>query len=81
MIHCDFPKVSERTLDELLFWWPSIAAKARDEWERGFTQSILVCSRRRGWQPTAKQLGIMQRMVSEWFAAPPRAADDLPLIE
>ena len=81
MKHANFPEIGERTVDELLFWWPNITAKAKGEWERGFTKSILLCSRRRGWQPTAKQLGIMRRMVADWFSGPPRAADELPLIE
>jgi hypothetical protein len=50
---------------------------ARDEWAKGFAESVLKQSRRRGWHPSAKQLAAMQRMVSELFTGP----DDGALIE
>ena len=56
-----------RSVDELLFWWPTITRKAGNDWAKGFAVSIMAASRRRNWKPSDKQLGIMRRMVSELF--------------
>ena len=67
------------SLEEILFWWPSIIRRASNDWAKGFARSILKCSRRRNWQPTPKQLSIMRRMVSELFTH--GNDDDFALIE
>ena len=53
---------------------------ATDEWAKNFAKSIMKQSRRRGWQPTAKQLARMRVMVSDLFVRS-AADDDLSLIE
>ena len=56
-----------------LFWGPHrIAdfpppAAAASKWTRGFAKSVLRQSRRRGWEPTPKQLAMMRRLVAELF--------------
>jgi hypothetical protein len=55
------------TVDELLFWLPSVLRREPNEFTRGFVVSILARSKRRGWKPTEKQLAIMRRIVSDLF--------------
>ncbi len=66
-----------RSIDELVWYMPIVARMARDEWAKGFAESVLKQSRRRGWRPSVKQMATMQRMVSELFSGP----DDGALIE
>lgn len=69
-------------LEELLWSWPSVISRAPDGWARGFALSIAKQSRRKNWKPSAKQLGLMQRMVAELYRAPaPEEADDWNPIE
>lgn len=72
-----FPEIGERSADECLHWLPTIARTATDDWACGFAYSILKQSKRRGWQPSPKQLALMRRLVSELFSQD----DDLILIE
>ena len=62
------PITRERSVQELMFHWPAVRRRAADDWTRDFTRSIAASSFRPNWKPTAKQLGIMQRMVSDLFA-------------
>lgn len=72
----------ERSVEELLFWWPTITRQASTDFAKGFAISIMAASRRRTWTPSAKQLGIMRRMVSDWFSRRGREDDDdLSVIE
>lgn len=74
------PITRERSLEELLFHWKAVCNRAGDDWTKGFTRSIAVAAQRRNWQPTPKQLGIMQRLVSDLFVN--RAdSDDAQVIE
>lgn len=57
-----------RSLDELLWSWPSVTAAARTDWERGFARSIAKASKRRGWKPSPKQLQLMNRLVDALYA-------------
>ena len=74
-------------IESLIWWIPSIASRGRTAWERDFAKSILLQSRRRGWVPSGKQLGIMRRLVEDFRSRPYGAAlveveDDLgPLVE
>lgn len=71
----------ERSVQELMFHWPIVIRRAKDDWSRCFTLSIAAAaSRRPGWRPTPKQLGVMQRLVSELFTRPPEP-DDFEVIE
>ncbi|WP_299129586.1 hypothetical protein [uncultured Amaricoccus sp.] len=72
-----FPEIGERSVDECLHWLPTIARAAKNDWARDFARSIRAQSRRKGWNPTPKQLALMRRLVSELFAQD----DDLILIE
>jgi hypothetical protein len=56
-----------RPIEELIWHMPAVSKMATDEWAKSFAESIVRQSRRRGWQPSAKQLALMHRMVSELF--------------
>ena len=64
----------DRSVEELLHHWPAVIFRADDAWTKGFTRSIAAESKRRNWYPTPKQLGVMQRLVSD-FLAPVRMSD------
>lgn len=66
-------------IERLLFHWPSVIGQARTEWASGFAASIAKQSRRKGWRPTDRQLGMMRRMVSDLFSQSGR--HDMPVIE
>ena len=70
-----------RNIEELLFHMQAAARAAGTAWARDFANSIATQSRRRAWNPTEKQLGIMRRMVSEMFTACRDEEDDMHLIE
>ncbi|WP_421906758.1 hypothetical protein [Mameliella sp.] len=55
-------------LERLLHYMPTIAREATNEWAKGFAGSVLRQSRRRGWEPSPKQLSMMRRLVSDLFA-------------
>ena len=59
--------VGKRTLEELLFHWRAVIGAAPKGWARGFALSVQKQSRKAGWQPTARQLQVMQQMVAELF--------------
>jgi hypothetical protein len=67
-----------RSIEEALYHMPTVAKLATNEWAKSFAESIVKQSRRRGWQPSAKQSALMQRMVSELFT---RRDDGDALIE
>lgn len=69
------------SLEEILFWWPSIIRRASNDWAKGFALSIQRASRRRNWQPSPKQLSIMRRMVRDMFTPGALEEDDAILIE
>lgn len=63
-----------RSVEELIWYMPVVAGRARDEWAKGFAESIVKQARRRNWNPSAKQLALMQRMVAELFTCPDEGA-------
>lgn len=69
--------MTPRTVDELLFHWRQVIAVAPKGWARDFALSIQKARRRSGWQPSAKQLALMRRMVPELFTD----RDNGPLFE
>lgn len=79
MKHQTFPSIRQRSAEECLFHMPTIARVATDEWARGFASSVMRQSRRKGWNPTPKQLGMMRRMVAELFRH--EADEDFTVIE
>lgn len=56
-----------RSVDECLFHFSAIARTSTDRWAKEFATSILRQSRRKGWRPTDRQLGLMRKLVSELF--------------
>jgi hypothetical protein len=48
---------------------------SRDDWGFNFTLSILRHNKRRGWEPSAKQLSVMRQLVAE-LAEPGEALID-----
>jgi hypothetical protein len=38
------------------------------DWERGFCASVIRQSRRGGFAPTDKQVSILRRLASKWWA-------------
>lgn len=77
MKHSTFP-AQGTSLDELLFWWPSITRRATEEWAKGFCQSVLKQSKRRNWKPSDKQLHIMRQLHREMFSG---TNDDMQVVE
>lgn len=51
-------------VDRLLFSWGRVIRDA-EGWARGFTLSIQRDRKKPGWNPSAKQLSLMRRMVAE----------------
>jgi len=80
MMQQTFP-IQERSVEELIFWWPQVVRRAGNDWAKGFALSIMAASRRRNWKPTEKQLGIMRRMVADFFTSKGRDDEDMALIE
>ena len=66
-------------LERHLLHLETVAAHAGDDWARGCAASVLRQSRRRGWKPSAKQAGIMRRLVAELFLH--NGEGDVTLIE
>jgi hypothetical protein len=60
-------------IERLLHHMPSVAIHAQNTWAKGFAQSVTKQSRRKGWQPSPKQLSMMRALVSDLFA---HAGDD-----
>lgn len=55
------------SLEELLWSWPSVIRRAPEGWARTFALSIAQQSKRKNWQPSEKQLGIMRGMVADLY--------------
>ncbi len=55
-------------IERLLHHMPTVASLAENEWAKGFALSVTRQSRRRGWAPSQKQLGIMRGLVADLFA-------------
>ena len=55
------------SLEELLWSWKAVIRRAPEGWARNFALSIARQARRKDWAPSAKQLGIMQRMVADLY--------------
>jgi phage gp16-like protein len=55
-------------IERLLHHMPAVTANAENTWAKGFAQSVVKQSRRKGWKPTAKQLSVMQGLVADLFA-------------
>jgi hypothetical protein len=56
-----------RTLDELLHHWRAVIGQAPQGFPRNFALSIQRARRNPDWQPSARQMAVMQTMVAELF--------------
>ena len=76
-------KPSPDGIERLLHHMPTVASLAQNTWAKGFTQSITHQSRRRGWQPSTKQLSVTRGLVSDQFthAPDPDQGGDIQLID
>lgn len=68
-------------IERLLHHMPTVARLAEETWARGFAQSVLKQSRRRGWTPSPKQLPVMREMVSALFTQAEGSAESIQVIE
>jgi hypothetical protein len=57
--------MKQRPLELLLCHLRAIAKDPKDKWARNFARSILRQSKKPIWQPSAKQLTIMERLVDD----------------
>ena len=62
---------------EVLLHHMRSTASSQVEWEADFARSVLRQAKRPGWKPSAKQLTIMERLVSEMF----NETDELEVLE
>lgn len=75
------PIASPDEIERLLHHMPTVAAHAENTWAKGFAQSVIEQSRRRGWVPSLKQLSVMRKLVADLFAYGPDQGGDVSLIE
>ncbi|WP_138058734.1 hypothetical protein [Sulfitobacter pontiacus] len=68
-------------IERLLHHMPSVAIHAKNPWIKSFAQSVTKQARRKGWQPSPKQLSIMRGLVSDLFAYGCDEGGDIQLIE
>ncbi len=68
-------------VERLLHHMPTIAEQTESDWVKGFAQSIIRQSRRRGWFPTQKQLSMMSGLVTDLFVNGDDQGGDIQLIE
>ena len=79
--HAFRQQLSGAEVERLLFHMPTVAARAQNEWARGFAQSIVRQSRRRGWHPSLKQLSVMRELVADLFLHCGNEGGEIELIE
>ena len=60
--------VSADEIERLLHHMPTVAQTAKNDWTKGFAQSVVKQARRKGWSPSGKQLAVMRELVSDLFA-------------
>lgn len=70
-------------IERLLHHMSTVASQSGNDWSRGFALSVTKQSKRKGWAPSPKQLGMMRTLVSDLFAYGPDAdqGGDVQLIE
>lgn len=62
--------MTPRCSDECVLRWPLVLAMRLTPWERRFAEDVADRAKNAFWRPSAKQLEIMRRMVSEAMAEP-----------
>lgn len=73
--------VSSAEIERLLFHLGAVARSASSERAKGFAQSIIKQSYRKGWTPSAKQLPAMRELVSDLFRYSGDGEDDFEVID
>lgn len=68
-------------IERLLHHMPTVARLAENDWTKGFAQSVIRQSYRKGWTPSLKQLPVMRELVSDLFRHASNEGGDLDLIE
>jgi hypothetical protein len=61
------PICNPSEVERLLHHMPTVAAKAENDWARGFAKSITKQARRKDWWPSQKQLPLMRELVTDLF--------------
>lgn len=61
-------RTSPVEIERLLFHMPTCARQATDAWAAQFARDMARRRHWRNWQPSAKQIDVMRRMVSDLFA-------------
>jgi hypothetical protein len=75
------PQASPDEIERLLHHMPTVASSAENTWAAGFAHSVTKQSRRRGWEPSEKQLSVMRGLVADLFAYGGKEGGDISLIE
>ena len=73
--------VNPYEVERLLHHMPAVAAKAENDFARGFAASVTRQALRKGWWPSQKQLPVMRSLVSNLFANGSDNEGDFDLIE
>ncbi|SHK35963.1 hypothetical protein SAMN05444000_12647 [Shimia gijangensis] len=68
-------------IERLVYYMPSIAARAENDWSRSFAQSIVKQCRRRNWRPSPKQLSVMRGLVTDLFTQGSNEGGECDVIE
>ncbi|MGK7661970.1 MULTISPECIES: hypothetical protein [unclassified Marinovum] len=68
-------------IERLLHHMKTVGAAPTPSWGRDFARSITKQAHRRNWRPTAKQFGVMNRLVDELFNRTDQEEGDLDVIE
>lgn len=84
MKHAKFPPKAKRQtcpispgeLERLLHYMPICAVQAENQWARDFASDMAKRAHWKNWQPTAKQIDVMRRMVSDLFSVMRDECDD-----
>lgn len=69
--------MTEQELEEIMLEWRGVFRCATDPWAIQFARSILRHAKRPEWRPSAKQAGMMRRMIAEVRRARPDPETDL----
>ncbi|WP_127113045.1 hypothetical protein [Shimia sediminis] len=62
-----FQSATPSEIERLVYYMPSIAERAGNDWSRNFAHSIIKQCHRRNWRPSPKQLSVMRGLVTDLF--------------
>ncbi len=66
-------------IERLIHHMPAVADNAQSTWACGFARSVQKQARRKNWNPSTKQLAVMQKLVADLFAYPVTEEDWCPI--